>query len=683
MYAKLSLRNAKRAAKDYLIYFVTLTLSVSLFYAFSSLSSSRYELVTGINYNLDQFYKYVQYAAYLISAILVFLVYQVNKYMIRRRKREFATYILLGIGQSNVAYMFVIETLIILLWSIVMGILLGTLFSQVLTVLIQTSIDSSISFGFRVYPDTVLSTAIFFIVIFLIIGMFNLRNLSRIKLIDMFNDERKTEIQFARGKWFYILIAVLSVLSFIFAFVNLHRYMQVQHLLAVDVSVKNQILLKVIIGIILGTYALFYSLAYFIVLVKDNLIYFKYKHTNLFLLGSLLSKINTTSMMMATVTLSLFGSILCFSVSPILSEWAKGYLAYRSVFDVQINSVYNSITKIEDLPAIDYGPVYNHIQNSEFGIKEYVQFKMYFMNEQDFYKRRKTNFPVLAISLSDYNQLRKMAGYEAIVLQDNEFAMQWDGKTSDEVIRKYMDNHPEIHVGNASFKGSYNQTYTDSLGEAVYNSYTDYTFVLPDKACKGLLAANINFYANTKKKMSYAFSTTIAPLIENLVKKNYSALYQKYADDPEFKNFIVTRTKTEQINEGTSSSLLIRIIGLYGGTILLIICLTLLALQQLSDSLENRRSYQILGKIGVDRLDINWLIFKQIGIYFSIPVITAMLAFGIFLYQFSTKNYNEISTYVGTRLFGLNICISLIMIVGIYLSYFATTYLSFKRNLDL
>ncbi|MNW46478.1 Bacitracin export permease protein BceB [compost metagenome] len=666
---------------DYLIYFVTLTLSVSFFYAFSSLSSRWYELTTNDKNNLENFYTYINYATYLISGILIFLVYQVNKYMIKRRKREFATYILLGIEQRKVAVMFFIETLIMLLCSVVMGIFLGSLITQALTVLILTTIDSNIVFGFRFYPDTILSTFIFFLTIIVFIGLFNMKHLSKIKLIDMFNDEKKTEIQFVRGKWFYVVIAMVSLACFVFAFINLERYIEIQHLLTVDVSIKNQILLQTIVAGVLGTYALFYSFAYIMILIKDKLIRLKYKHTNLFLLGSVLSKMNTTSMMMATVTLTLLGSVICFVISPILSEWAKGYLAYRSVFDVQINNVYNSISEKGDLPQIDYAEVYKYINDSEFNVKEYVSVEMYFLSEEDFYKRRKTNFPALAISLSDFNQLRKMAGYEPISIEEDEFAMQWDEKIPDRDIRKFIEDNPSIQTDIQSLQTNVNQYYTETLGETVFNDYSDYTIVLPDKACKKLLIANINFYANTTKELNYSFASTIDPFVESWFKEEYSILYMKYQDDPEFKDFVSTRTKTEQMNDGSTSSLLIRVIGLYGGTILLIICLTLLALQQLSDSLEHRTRYDILQKLGVDRKAMNGLIIKQIGIYFSIPFITALFAFSIFLYQFSINKANEIKAYVGTKLFVFNILITLIMIVGIYLCYFASTIISFKRNL--
>jgi len=167
MYAKLAINNAKRSIKDYIIYFVTLTICVSLFYAFMSLSSSSYELITEDSYNFQMLQKIMKYATYVITALLVLLIGYVNKYMIKRRQKEFATYILLGTPQKSVAFMFFIETLVMGIISIILGIFVGTLFSQVVTTLILMTAKQQIIFSFKLYVDTVIITFVFFIAMFL------------------------------------------------------------------------------------------------------------------------------------------------------------------------------------------------------------------------------------------------------------------------------------------------------------------------------------------------------------------------------------------------------------------------------------------------------------------------------------------------------------------------------------
>ena len=158
MYDKLAINNAKKSIKDYLIYFITITMCVSLFYAFTSLSSSSYELITEDSYNFEQLKKMLKYSTYVITALLAILVAYVSKYMIRRRQKEFATYILLGAEQKSIALMFFVEMLIVGILSVVCGIFVGTLFSQLVTALVYISAKQEVVFSFKLYFDTIFIT---------------------------------------------------------------------------------------------------------------------------------------------------------------------------------------------------------------------------------------------------------------------------------------------------------------------------------------------------------------------------------------------------------------------------------------------------------------------------------------------------------------------------------------------
>lgn len=215
MYAKLAKNNAKKSIKDYLIYFITITICVSLFYAITSLSSSSYELITEESYNFNNLNLTLQYSTYVITAILILLVAYVNKYMIGRRKREFATYVLLGAEQKNVALMFFIESLVIGILAIVSGIFVGTLFSQVITALVLISAKQELVFNLKLYMDTVGLTFMFFISMFCIIGLYNVIVLRKIKLIDMLNANKQVEFQFKRSGKVYAVIFLLSIVLYI------------------------------------------------------------------------------------------------------------------------------------------------------------------------------------------------------------------------------------------------------------------------------------------------------------------------------------------------------------------------------------------------------------------------------------------------------------------------------------
>ena len=101
MYAKLIFKNAKRSVKDYLIYIVTMTLCVTLFYAFLSISSTHYHPTIGAEYNISLLAGGMKLAICGISLLLLFLIHYVNRFMLRKKQSEFAVEATLGMEKKN------------------------------------------------------------------------------------------------------------------------------------------------------------------------------------------------------------------------------------------------------------------------------------------------------------------------------------------------------------------------------------------------------------------------------------------------------------------------------------------------------------------------------------------------------------------------------------------------------
>ncbi len=444
MYAKLAKNNAKKSIKDYLIYFITITICVSLFYAITSLSSSSYELITEKSYNFKTLKLILQYSTYVITAILILLVSYVNKYMIRRRKREFATYVLLGAEQKRIALMFFIETLLIGILAIIAGIFIGTLFSQVITAMVLISAKQELTFSIRLYMDTVGITFIFFISMFCIIGLYNVIVLRKLKLIDMLNAHKQVEFQFKRSGKVYSFTFILSIILYIicgsFTIKILNSKIDYNPITLIYIGVS-------LIAFILGTYALFYSIAYIIIYIKDKWINFKYEGTNLFLIGSIVSKIKTAPILMATISMTFLGAMISFIITLVMAQWSLGYLEMRVPYDIDIRNNYNTrflkeanINNFKELPKLDYSEVIHYLNNTGYDLESYCEVEKYIVNIDE---NSKFN---IAISLSDFNKLRSMLGYKEIELKDNEFTTQWHGATTDEVIKNYLNENYQLNI---------------------------------------------------------------------------------------------------------------------------------------------------------------------------------------------------------------------------------------------
>lgn len=684
MYVKLAKSNAKKSIKDYLIYFITITICVSLFYAITSLSSSSYELITEESYNFRNLKLILKYSTYIITAMLILLVAYVNKYIIRRRQREFSIYILHGMEQKNVALMFFIETLVIGILAIISGIFVGTLFSQVITAIVLISAKQEVAFNFRLYMDTVGITFIFFISMFCIIGLYNIIVLRKIKLIDMLNAHKQVEFQFKRSGKVYSAIFALSIILYIICGYCTFKLINTK----IDYSIKSLMFIAIsLLAFIIGTYALFYSISYILIHIKNKYINFKYEGTNLFLIGTLVSKIKSAPILMATIAMTFLGAVISFIITLVMAQWALGYLDMRVPYDVEIRNNYsngflteNNITDIKDIPQLDYSEIIDYLNDKDHDVNSYCEVEKYFINKDDFYNKDKNNVSTIAISLSDFNKLRSMLGYDEIELKDNEFTTQWHSAVNDEEISNYIKDYANLNVNGEELKLSENSNYKESIGEGLYGSYVNNIIILPDKVCDNLTFAEKNFVANINNKMSYEEADDFQyKYVNEWFRKSNDEFIKKYDISS---SVVRVRIKSSETNNILNMTLAMRILGIYLGVVLLMISLTILSLSQLADSIEHKDRFSVLKRLGVEDKEINKIILKQISLYFIIPISIAMVGVIVFIYNYYLIYKDIISTYIGDITFVLSIITGIVLMIGIYICYFGGTYYTFKRNVN-
>ena len=681
MYAQLAKTNIRKAIKDYLIYFITITICVSLFYAITSLSSSSYELITEESYNFRNLKLILQYSTYVITAILILLVAYVNKYMIGRRKREFATYVLLGAEQNSISMMFFIETIVVGVLAIIAGIFVGTLFSQAITAMVLISAKQEVVFSIKLYLDTVAITFIFFISMFCIIGLYNIIALRKIKLIDMLNAHKQVEFQFKRSKKVYISIFVVSIIMYIISGSYTVKLINSE----IDYSVKLLIYIGIsLITFIIGTYALFYSISYIMICIKNKWVNFKYEGTNLFLIGSIVSKVKTAPILMATISITFLGAMISFIMTLVMSQWSMGYLDMRVPYDIEIRNNYSTnflaqsnIDDIKVIPKLDYSEIVDWLNNNGKDIESYCQVEKYIISHDDNIKS------TLAIKLSDFNKLRTMLGYDEIKLNDKEFTTQWHNAVSDEVINNYVGKNSKLNINGVTYNISQDSSYKESIGEGFYFN-SDNIIILPDEVCDNLDFIETNFVANIENKMKYEEANEFRQnYIYNWFRSNNSEFVTKYSDENDITYRVIDiRIKSLEINNILTTTLAMRILGVYLGIVLLMISLTILSLSQLTDSIEHKDRFNVLRKLGVEENQINRIILKQISIYFIVPIVIAMIGDAIFIYNYYLIYNDIITVFVGNIEFILSIIFGVALMIVIYICYFIGTYYTFKRNIN-
>ena len=736
MYAKLVFRNARRSIQDYLVYILTMTICVTLFYSFLSISSNYYEPDIGTEYDFTMLSDGMKLAICAVTLILLFLIRFVNHYMLRRKQREFALQSVMGMEQRIIGRLFFAETFLMGLVSIVAGIFLGVFCSQFITALLLTSYGKQYEITWTLFPDTVLLTAGFFILSLLVVGLSNTRTIRKMKIIDMLTADRDNGPELRKSRWIWVLVIFFEVFSvwmcvtgvqkvlfywdsrfalpvqlmfwgnilfpamsllwpalwalrrkkggftalfsglLFSAFLNTLAAASVpmlnsRYLLALGGGAINQHLLFVLVDLIFLICVLIYLVSSFIVAWKEGKPEHRYKGENLFFFGQIISKLSTTSKTMSLTCVTLVLAIFLFIAAPVLVEWASGYLDARSMYDVQIYSRYNDVYEEANLPQDDYDTVTDYLTDHSIETAYDCTFSLYLPNRADFHNRVKYDFPVVAIALSDYNTIREMLGYEPIFLADGEFTTHWQTIATTDERDSFLRDHTQVQTDAGTLTLAEQSYYEEAIGQTAYNSYTNVLFVFPDSVCAQLLPVMRNRYITTTDAISYDNARELEQV--------FTEQYPELADTGVAYSI---RLSTLQINSTRAGNFVLQAAMLYGAVVLMVICLTVLSLQQLLDAGQYRYRFSVLRKLGVEERNIRKLVLKQLGVWFGLPIVVAIGVSTVVIVYFLQTISVEISAYIGIGTLLLQIGTTVSILLLLLVGYFVSTWILFHRSIE-
>ena len=662
MYYNLSFRNVKRSFRDYLIYFFTLTLSVAIFYSFNSLgsqdmmiplTSSNHEILKTINLLLGILSGFV-------SVILAFLIIYANNFLIKRRKKEFGIYSTLGMSKSKISKILLMETIIIGVFCLVIGLIIGIFISQGLSAMTAKIFEISLSkYTFIFSSDALIKTILCFGIIFLFISIFNIRIMKKYKLIDLIYASKKNEELHLKNTKISLLIFILSVVIIGAAY---------SIILKEGLSGKpQQIYLSVALGII-GTVLFFVSLAGFLVnsLKKTENVYFK--NLNFFIIRQLGNNIKTNFISMSIISLMLFVTICVLASGIGIGKGVNSDLDFKIPYDSVIyqNEPDANMKELLKKNGIDINLYTNNIiEYSRYNIgitaEELLNRKEYSTPEG-----YTTNFDteIDAIKLSDYNKLLKMKGEKPISLANNQYAIYTNDEEIVEFYNKFLKSGKNVEIDNKEYLPAYKTTLYNNIENSSV-VFTPLILIVPDEACNNLKERNKFLVMDINKKFTVD------------IDKKIKDLFAKIQQDTGYEKNYFIYTKEDLRVEAISMSMLMGYIGIYIGIIFLITSGSVLAIQQLSETSDNQERYSLLRKLGSDRKMINKTLFVQIGTYFIMPLLLAIIHSIVGL-----KVSNKIVQSNGGDDMVGNIIFAAIFITIIYGLYFITTFMGAKNIIN-
>ena len=309
MYLKLALRNIRRSVRDYAIYFITLLFGVAVFYAFNSIGSQQILFDMESSASASVFESTTQLLgmfSVVVACVLGFLILYANQFLIRRRKREFGTYLVLGMTPGHVSRIVLYETVLVGLISLAVGLICGVLLSQALSFFTAALFGTTMSnYQFVFSPDALVVTLACFAAIYVVVALFNTFTVSRCKLIDLIRAGERNERAGVRNPWVCLVVFVAAIAVLAYAY---------QQLIANGLVMLDQPeFVRATIAMLVGSLMFFWSLAGFAIAVLTRLRGVYLRKLNLFTVRQIASKVNTAFLSLWAVCVLLFFSITVFS----------------------------------------------------------------------------------------------------------------------------------------------------------------------------------------------------------------------------------------------------------------------------------------------------------------------------------------------------------------------------------
>lgn len=718
MLCKLAWGNVRRAGRDYLVYLLTLTLGVTVFYAFNTISMQ--VDIAGIDEEgLAQVMgSMLGYLTYFLAGVMAFLMVYANNFIMKRRKKEFGLYQVLGMGRGRVATIMAFETVIVSVVAFVAGIVLGVGLSQLMTFFTASLFKTQIAnfhFFFSVHAFNL--TLACMLVMFVLTLLLNLRAVRRTKLIELMGAERRNESIKTRNPWIAIAIFAVGVVLVGVAYYRLLR--DGFPLTATDSKLQeamNQFGITTAM-VTVGTFALFWGLSGMLIKLLQSLRGVYWRGLNMFTVRQLAAKVNTVCFSMGVIAMLLFlaiTSVTCgMSIANVMNEnlerynpadMSQTYVYYTpDTFDYykeyvnpsdEADRMVLADTTVDLYPAW-HGRGKSAGNNDETGKKvniadvagEHVQIDSYLsypfggsdpsVTPGEMCKTMGEKLPKAfggskpdAIGLfvtpaSQYNKLRQMMGEEPVSIGRDQYLLTCDmGGELIDLYTKYMAGGHALTLGGHTLKPATDKSDEDTA--AIANSAMGSnpgTVVVADELLSQL---NLQPYSSSLL-VNYKQGMDKTEADESI---EYTVLDNLLVDGKEPGSWGIFITRSEMYTQAAQMNGLISYLAIYIGFVLVVACAAILSIQQLSNVADGSRSYRVLAQIGCDDRQIRHSVMAQQAVFFLFP-----LAVGLAHSFVALKVIIELVSIFGNMSIGGTVGLTCAIFLAAYGGYFLVTYL--------
>ena len=653
LYVKLALRNLKRSLKEYSIYVFTVTITMTLLYAFFAIafSGEMQDLVT----TYDNVKSIMIMVSILVTLIIAWLIYYISNFILQKRSREFGMYLLLGMKRTQVSRMFLFEQLALGAVGFFIGCVLGIFVYEILHAILLNIFGFAYAFQLSFSWSACGAAFLCFLSIYLLEMIREGIALKKQSIHTMLYNASRNEktAKGSRLSGFYFLAAVLLAVA------GLYVTQQYLRSMVNGQSSDSMLLMLGVFAIIVSVYLFFYGISAVLGIFLNRHRKIKYKGNCMYLYGQIAGRLRSNRTVLAALSLLTLLTLLFLCIALKFNEVKELSNARFVPFDIMASSSeklnMKSIESYLQEHKISYQSADIHYYQKEERDDFYsvVKGKSYYTEDEKH---------SVYMKQSDFNKLRSLKGKPSVTLKADEYLIVCATDIKDS-LQEYGAQHTlHLQGKRLQLRGVDDTEYGQTRNSGYY-------LIVADEHVKHAKPYFREWVANTDPETEVSW-------YQDTVNQFFDDNKEQVGDS--FYSYASYRVKAKWFEENAVGFVSICFSLFYLSFIFICISATILAVQQLSDAHRQRYSYAMLHKMGVNQRQLHALLAKQIAVYFIIPLVLPI----VYLLPI-IRMLDELfeMTYASANMF-IYLGGSMLFFLAVYGCYYVMAYLGCKRNID-
>ncbi len=587
----------------YIPFVLSCILTIMMYYMVSSLSMNpnMMNMIGG-----DVMQQILSLGIYVITVFAVIFLFYTNSFLIKRRKREFGLFNILGMEKKHLSIVIALESMIVFLVSMVLGIGIGILLDKAFYLLIAKMLNASIALGFYISYQSIVNSIILFLIIFVLMYLFSLIQINLSNPIELLHGDQHGEKE-PKTKWLLAIIGLICLGTGYYMSVSIQ-----------DPVTAFAFFMVAVILVVIGTYMLFTAGSIVILkLLRKNKRYY-YKTNHFISVSNMIYRMKQNAVGLGNICI--LSTMVLVMLSTTISLWVGMNDIIETRFPRDITVSINSVDSNQALYTIDdmnYAIEQAGIQTEDelvyrtLSVSAFNQGNTYTFGNENMSLQDISNVVVLYfITLDDYNRTEgtnvSLAPDEVLVFPSGK---QFDHKTID-----IASNTFKVKGILDSIKADSNYSANLQNSMFVVVDSMDTLFMIDDLQKQA--------YGDNASYIHTSYDFNLSKSEEMSVKEATDALIANYPGDT---TYMMVDTQEGNYEDLLSLYASFLFIGIFLSFLFIMATVLIMYYKQITEGYEDKKRFEIMQKVGLDKREVKKTINSQVLTVFFLPLVVAAI----------------------------------------------------------